>query len=215
MKAAHAPIVRRGILAAILVAAILVGPGALDADPGPGIGSSWLASTPPAMAPSTSSRWFDEPPPPIGSSTRRADRWRGWERGARTEPTAYDRLIREAAERHRLEYALVKAMIQAESDFDPRAVSPKGACGLMQLMPATARRHGVRNVFLPRENVEGGCRYLRWLLDRYDGNVSLAVAAYNAGEARVDAAGGVPRIAETREYLDRVLRYRVGYLGQQ
>jgi hypothetical protein len=126
-------------------------------------------------------------------------------------PTSYDALIREIAERYDVEYALVKAVIKAESDFDRLAVSPKGALGLMQLMPSTAAQHQVRNVFLPRDNIEGGCRHLRMLLDRYGGNLPLAVAAYNAGTARVEEAGGVPPIPETREYLARVLRYRLAY----
>jgi hypothetical protein len=130
----------------------------------------------------------------------------------RAEPTTYDALIREAAERNDLEYALVKAVIRAESDFDHLAVSPKGASGLMQLMPATAAEHVVRNVFVPRENIEAGCRYLRELLDRYRYDVELALAAYNAGARRVDEWGGVPPIPETREYLDRVLSYRRAYL---
>ena len=130
------------------------------------------------------------------------------------EPTKYDVLIREIAARYNVEYALVKAVIKAESAFDRTAVSPKGALGLMQLMPATAAQHQVRNVFLPRDNIEGGCRHLRMLLDRYGGNVPLAVAAYNAGTQRVEDAGGVPPIPETCEYLARVLRYRLGYLRE-
>lgn len=130
------------------------------------------------------------------------------------EPTRYDALIREIAARHDVEYALVKAVIKAESAFDRLAVSPKGARGLMQLMPATAAQHQVRNVFLPRDNIEGGCRHLRMLLDRYGGNVPLAVAAYNAGTQRVEEAGGIPRIAETREYLSRVLRYRLAFIRE-
>lgn len=129
----------------------------------------------------------------------------------RPVPTSYDALIREIAEHYNVEYALVKAVIKAESDFDRLAVSPKGALGLMQLMPSTAARHQVRNVFLPRDNIEGGCRHLRMLLDRYGGNLTLAVAAYNAGTTRVEEAGGVPPIPETREYLARVLRYRLAY----
>ena len=101
-------------------------------------------------------------------------------------PTSYDKLIRETAARYDLEYALVKAVIKAESSFNRMAVSPKGALGLMQLMPKTARMHGVRNVFMPHENIEGGCRHLRMLHDRYRGNIPLIVAAYNAGERRVD-----------------------------
>ena len=130
------------------------------------------------------------------------------------EPTAYDPLIHEIAERHNVEYALVKAVIKAESAFDRLAVSPKGALGLMQLMPRTAAQHQVRNVFLPRDNIEGGVRHLRLLLDRYGGNLPLAIAAYNAGTQRVEDAGGVPPILETREYLARVLRYRSAYLRE-
>jgi soluble lytic murein transglycosylase len=105
----------------------------------------------------------------------------------------------------------VKAVIKAESAFDRLAVSPKGALGLMQLMPRTAAQHQVRNVFLPRDNIEGGVRHLRLLLDRYGGNLPLVIAAYNAGTGRVEDAGGVPPILETREYLARVLRYRAAY----
>ena len=130
-------------------------------------------------------------------------------------PTSYDRLIREIAERNNVEYALVKAVIKAESDFDRLAVSRKGALGLMQLMPGTAAQHQVVNVFLPRDNIEGGCRHLRMLLDRYGGNLPLAIAAYNAGTRTVEDAGGVPPIPETREYLARVLRYRLAYLRER
>ncbi len=128
--------------------------------------------------------------------------------------TVYDPLIREIADRYDVEYALVKAVIRAESGFDHRAISPKGALGLMQLMPATAALHGVRNAFHPQDNVEGGVRHLRMLLDRYGGNLPLALAAYNAGAGRVEDAGGVPAIPETREYVERVLRYRLAYLRE-
>src|SRR5438309_2708098 len=133
----------------------------------------------------------------------------------RVVPTSYDRLIREIAERYEVEYALVKAVIKAESDFDRMAVSRKGALGLMQLMPETAAQHMVRDVFVPRDNIEGGCRHLRMLLDRYGGNLPLSIAAYNAGTRRVEEAGGVPAIPETREYLSRVLRYRLAYLRER
>ncbi len=131
----------------------------------------------------------------------------------RADATVYDGLIREIAARHGVEYALVKAVIKAESDFDRTAVSRKGALGLMQLMRQTAAFHQVHNVFLPRDNIEGGCRHLRMLLDRYGGNLPLVIAAYNAGTQRVEDAGGVPPIVETREYLARVLRYRAAYVG--
>jgi soluble lytic murein transglycosylase-like protein len=130
------------------------------------------------------------------------------------QPTSYDDLIREIADRYDVEYALVKAVIKAESDFDRLAVSPKGALGLMQLMPATAAQHRVRNVFLPRDNIEGGCQHLRMLIDRYGNNLPLVIAAYNCGTQRVEEAGGVPLIPETREYLARVLRYRLAYLRE-
>lgn len=128
--------------------------------------------------------------------------------------TAYDHLIRDAASRHNVDVALVKAVIRAESDFVPNAVSPAGALGLMQLMPGTARLRGVRQAFEARDNIEGGVKHLRYLLDRYRGNLTLTLAAYNAGEGAVDRAGGVPRYAETRQYLARVLRFRDRYLQE-
>ena len=127
---------------------------------------------------------------------------------------AYDRIIHEAARRNGVDTALVKAVIRAESDFIPQAVSPKGAQGLMQLMPATARMHNVWRSFEPSQNVEGGVRHLRYLLDRYGGNVRLALAAYNAGEGAVDRAGGVPPYPETWQYLSRVLEFRTLYLRE-
>ena len=126
----------------------------------------------------------------------------------------YDDLIAEGSERHGVDFTLIKAVIRAESAFDPFAVSKKGALGLMQLMPDTARMYGVRNAFEPAENVDAGIRHLRLLLDRYAGNVVLAVAAYNAGAGRVDGARGVPAITETRDYVARVLRYRADYVRQ-
>ena len=133
--------------------------------------------------------------------------------GARRK--AYDKLIGEVARRHHVDSALVKAVIRAESDFVPQAVSPAGAQGLMQLMPATARLRGVWRVFEPRENVEGGVTHLRYLLDRYNGNLRLALAAYNAGEKAVDSHGGVPPYPETQDYVTSVLRFRDSYLSEQ
>lgn len=124
---------------------------------------------------------------------------------------AYDGIIRDAARRHRVDSALIKAVIRAESDFVPHARSPKGALGLMQLMPATARMHNVSSAFEPRQNIEGGTKHLRQLLDQYRGNVRLALAAYNAGGGAVQRYGGVPPYRETIEYLDRVLRFRDHY----
>jgi soluble lytic murein transglycosylase len=133
--------------------------------------------------------------------------------GARRK--AFDGIIRDAARRHRIDMALVKAVIRAESDFVPYALSPKGAQGLMQLMPATARMRNVWRSFEPRQNVEGGVSHLRYLLDRYSGNVRLALAAYNAGEGAVEKHGGVPPYPETWEYMSRVLRFRDLYLREQ
>jgi soluble lytic murein transglycosylase-like protein len=129
-------------------------------------------------------------------------------------PTQYDEAIRIIADGYDVEYALVKAVIKAESGFNHLAVSPKGAQGLMQLMPATAAEVQVQDAFSPQENIAGGVKYLRQMLDRYAGNLALAVAAYNAGPTRVDQAGGIPDIAETREYVAKVLRYRLGYLRE-
>jgi hypothetical protein len=115
-----------------------------------------------------------------------------------------DALIRRLSERYELAPELVRAVIRQESAFDPFAVSVKGAQGLMQLMPGTARRFGVQDVFDPAENVLGGVKYLRHLLDRYEGDTRLALAAYNAGEGAVDRYKGVPPYAETRDYVQRI-----------
>jgi soluble lytic murein transglycosylase-like protein len=117
----------------------------------------------------------------------------------------YRPIIQEVAARHAVPAKLVESVIHAESNFNPRAVSHKGARGLMQLMPATAQRLGVRDVFDARQNIEGGVRHLRHLLDRY-GDFRLALAAYNAGDKAVDLHRDVPPINETRAYVDRVLR---------
>lgn len=114
--------------------------------------------------------------------------------------------IEDAARRHTLPAALLKAVISAESRFDPRAVSPKGAKGLMQLMPETARRFGVRDVFSVSENLNAGAAYLRELITRFEGDLTLALAAYNAGEGAVMRAGRqVPAFAETQQYVAKVL----------
>lgn len=124
----------------------------------------------------------------------------------------YDGLIGLTALEHSLQPALVKAVIAAESNFDPEAVSHKGAQGLMQLMPTTAQLLGVENPFHPVENVRGGARYLRLMLDRY-GDVERALAAYNAGPEAVDRYGGIPPFRETRDYVRRVLTYYRQYHG--
>jgi soluble lytic murein transglycosylase-like protein len=124
------------------------------------------------------------------------------------EPTAVqdpiDRIVQDAAARHQVDPALVKAVIRTESDWNPHAVSRKGAEGLMQLIPETAERFGVGNPMDPAQNVEGGTTYLKWLLDRYNGDLRKTLAAYNAGEGAVDQFGGVPRYRETQQYVQKV-----------
>jgi soluble lytic murein transglycosylase-like protein len=115
-----------------------------------------------------------------------------------------EKLVREAAERHRMDPALVRAVIETESNWNPRAYSHKGAGGLMQLIPTTAQRFGAYDVFNPQQNIDAGVKYLRTLLERYNGNLDLALAAYNAGEGAVDRAHGVPFYRETRNYVQRV-----------
>jgi soluble lytic murein transglycosylase-like protein len=129
----------------------------------------------------------------------------GWLRMPEGTGSRFGEEIREIAARHGVAADLVEGVIRAESAFNPRAVSNKGAQGLMQLMPRTASSLGVRDVFDPRENIDGGVRHLRYLLDKYPGNVSLALAAYNAGEKAVDQYGGIPPYAETQQYVQKIL----------
>jgi soluble lytic murein transglycosylase-like protein len=121
-------------------------------------------------------------------------------------PTPYSGLIAQAAEKHGVDERLVAGVIAAESNFEPRAVSPKGARGLMQLMPGTAARFSVRNAFDPAQNIDAGTRYLSRLLATYRQNATLALAAYNAGPERIVQYGGVPPFPETRAYISRVRR---------
>ncbi|MGE5488990.1 MAG: lytic transglycosylase domain-containing protein [bacterium] len=121
-------------------------------------------------------------------------------------PSQVSPVIDRAARRQKLEPALLRAIISQESAWQPCALSRKGALGLMQLMPETAAILGVGNPFDPAQNIDGGARYLRHLLGRYDGDLALALAAYNSGPSRVDEAGGVPPIPETVEYVQSILR---------
>jgi soluble lytic murein transglycosylase-like protein len=132
----------------------------------------------------------------LPSGDAAADRWNA----------AMEDFVEEVAARHGVPKNLVLAVIAVESQFDPQAVSARGAIGLMQLMPATAQILGVSDPFDPRENIQGGVRHLRALMDRFDNNLTLALAAYNAGAKAVITHGGVPPYRETRQYVKRVLR---------
>ncbi|MGM8885470.1 lytic transglycosylase domain-containing protein [Psychrobacter sp. 1U2] len=125
---------------------------------------------------------------------------------------AYDSYIRASAARHGVDPGLMKAMMHTESAFNPNARSPVGAQGLMQLMPATARRFNVSNAWNPSENIEGSAKYIAWLMKRFNNNVEFAVAGYNAGEGNVDKYKGIPPFKETRNYVKRVMsRYHSLY----
>jgi hypothetical protein len=126
-------------------------------------------------------------------------------------PSEYEAIINACALQYGVDKSLVKAVIHAESGYDPNAVSPKGAAGLMQLMPKTAESLNVSNSFDPKENIRGGVRYLKFLLETFKGDVSLALAAYNAGLSRVAQYGGIPPFQETRNYVAKVLQYRKQY----
>jgi soluble lytic murein transglycosylase-like protein len=123
----------------------------------------------------------------------------------------YNPIIQKAAERYEIDPALVKAIIMAESNYNPRAVSKMGARGLMQLMPATAEALGVEDIFNPEHNIHAGVRYFRQLLDRFDGNIELALAAYNAGSRKVRKYKGIPPFRATQIYIEKVFVYYERY----
>ncbi|OTG79142.1 transglycosylase [Acinetobacter sp. ANC 5054] len=127
---------------------------------------------------------------------------------------AFDTIIKQAAAQHGVSEGLIKAVMHTESGFNTNARSPVGAQGLMQLMPATARRFNVSNAYDPHQNIMAGARYLSWLLKRFNGNTSLALAGYNAGEGNVQKYGGIPPFRETQDYVRRVTsRYSNLYSG--
>jgi soluble lytic murein transglycosylase-like protein len=137
------------------------------------------------------------------------ERWVRFRLGANFDQ--YDSEIRKTSKRYGVDYALVKAVIKAESNFDPLAMSRAGAKGLMQLMPGTAKALGVNDSFHPEDNIDGGVRYLRYLLDLFNRDLQLALAAYNAGEETVFRYNGIPPYRETQTYVQRVLRYFQNY----
>jgi hypothetical protein len=134
----------------------------------------------------------------------------GWLRLPPTVQARFTEDIKQIAARHGVSASLVESVIRVESAFNPSALSRKGAQGLMQLMPQTASSLGVRNAFDPKQNIEGGVRHLRYLIDRYPGNLALAIAAYNAGEGAVDRYRGIPPYAETQDYVRKVLQLNGG-----
>ncbi len=129
----------------------------------------------------------------------------------REAPSTYDRLIQRYADEYGVEFALVKAIMQAESDFNPYAVSNKGARGLMQMMPSTAGRYGVQDIYNPRENIRAAVQHLKYLFDTFDHRPVLVIAAYNAGESAVKQHRGIPPYEETENYVKKVLQYKRQY----
>jgi soluble lytic murein transglycosylase len=130
---------------------------------------------------------------------------------SKLDSNQFDPIISDASKKYGLEAPLIKAVIKAESDFDPNAISHKGARGLMQIMPMNYRLLNVENPFDPHQSIDAGARYLRDMMDRYNGKLNLSLAAYNAGPGAVDRHGGVPPYQETEEYIERVMRYYQRY----
>ncbi|WP_218188069.1 lytic transglycosylase domain-containing protein [Desulfosarcina cetonica] len=119
----------------------------------------------------------------------------------------FHRIVAQVAGRYEIDPSLIQAIIFAESGYNPKAKSKKGARGLMQLMPSTAKAFGVRDIYDPKQNIEGGVRYFKYLLDRYNGDVQLALAAYNAGSRHVEVYAGVPPFKTTQRYIKKVLKF--------
>jgi len=126
----------------------------------------------------------------------------------------YHPIILQEADRHEIDPALVKAIIMAESGYNPNAISDKGAIGLMQLMPSTAQALGVEDAFNPQQNISGGVRYFKKLVNRFDGNIKLALAAYNAGSKKVRHYQGIPPYKSTHHYIEKVFKYYKQYKNQ-
>ncbi len=129
----------------------------------------------------------------------------------RTDPAAYDDLIRRVAAAHKVEFALIKAVMHVESSFNPYARSHKGALGLMQVLPETAKRHGVHDIYDPAQNIEAGVKHLKYLTAKFNNQSYLVLAAYNAGENAVHRHNGVPPYEETQSYVRKVLSLKQQY----
>lgn len=129
----------------------------------------------------------------------------------RTDPTAYDDVIRRIADAHKVDFALIKAVMHVESSFNPYARSHKGALGLMQVLPETAKRHGVRDIYDPAQNIEAGVKHLKYLTAKFNNQSYLVLAAYNAGENAVYRHNGVPPYEETQNYVRKVLSLKQQY----
>ena len=180
----------------------------------------------PAITPSTSTtpNTTDDAPSAairkilkIASTTSEASSTSVTQRPALGEPRWDDmaRMIEWTASRHEVDPELIRAIVRVESNFNPRAVSRKGAGGLMQLIPSTARQYGVDNIFDPKANLDGGVRYIKLLMNLYSGDLKLTLAAYNAGENAVDRHNGVSPFPETRNYLKNISQnYPLNYTGQ-
>jgi soluble lytic murein transglycosylase-like protein len=146
-----------------------------------------------------------DPAPPVQSAEPSAAAQPAVERGSLLRDTAYAGLITAAAEAHGVDPLLVQALIQVESNYKPRARSSRGAMGLMQLMPSTAREYKVRNAYDPKANINAGVQKLKSLIEKWEGNLALALASYNAGEGAVIKFNGVPPYRETRNYVSKIL----------
>lgn len=151
---------------------------------------------------------------PLGRKVKVPTKRKVWSKPSSYNPSSFDRYIWAAGSRYNIDPYLIKAVIRTESDFDSRAVSKKGAQGLMQLMPATANELRVHDPFDPADNINGGTKYLRKMLDTFGNNLVLSLAAYNAGPGTVTRAKGMPRIPETVRYVVKVLKYYRGYRGE-
>lgn len=163
-----------------------------------------LGVPPPCLRPPDGEEPPAPPPPPKLASVKRPPAELPWPEPPAQAPEAIVRFVKLVAPEYQLQPALVLAVIAQESNFNPNAVSPKNAQGLMQLIPDTARRFGVRSILDPAQNIRGGMAYLRWLLAYFEGDIRLVLAAYNAGEGAVNRYRGVPPYAETRDYVRRI-----------